>query len=121
MFRYGVSDSRVHVFGSNITQAHVPEGQPPGHPRRQCPSWLVGKELEHCVPSVGVLDLEVFHKLNRIVVSDNLLFMRAKILRQDMQKGILGLLEVNVELLLYVESYIIEVKERAPGQTPPVL
>jgi len=90
MFRYGVSDSRVHVFGSNITQAHVPEGQPPGHPRRQCPSWLVGKELEHCVPSVGVLDLEVFHKLNRIVVSDNLLFMRAKILRQNMQQNCIG-------------------------------
>ena len=121
MFRYGVSDSRVHVFGSNITQAHVPEGQPPGHPRRQCPSWLVGKELEHCVPSVGVLDLEVFHKLNRIVVSDNLLFMRAKILRQNMQKTVLGLLKVNVELLLLFLIYIIEVKERSPGQTPPVI
>jgi len=86
MFRYGVSDSRLHVFGSNITQAHVPEGQPRGHPMRRCPSWLVGKELERCVPSVGVLVLEFFHKLNRIMVSDDLLFMRAKILRQNMQK-----------------------------------
>ena len=70
------------------------------------------------------------------MVSDNLLFMRAKILRQDMQEGILGLLKVNVELVMmsFICSFrnnneklplflnhIIEVKERAPGQTPPVL
>jgi hypothetical protein len=70
---------------------------------------------------VGVLVLEFFHELNRIVVSYNLLFMRAKILRQDMQEGILGLLKVNVELLLLFLIHIIEVKERAPGQTPPVI
>jgi hypothetical protein len=88
---------------------------------RQCPSWLVGKELELCVSYVGVLVLEFFYKLNRIVVSDNLLFMRAKILRQNMQQTVLGLLKVNVELLLLFLIHIIEVKERAPGQTPPVL
>jgi len=93
MFRYGVSDSRVHVFDSKITHAHVPEGQSRGHPMRWCPSWLVGKELKRCVPSVGVFVLEFFHKLNSIVVSDNLLFMRAKILRQNMQHTVLGLFE----------------------------
>ena len=65
---------------------------------RRSPSWLVGEKLELYVPSVKVLVLEIFNKLNRIVVSDNLLFMRAKILRQDMQEGILGPLKVNVEL-----------------------
>ena len=121
MICYGVSDSRVYVFGSNIMQTHIPEGQPRSHPVFRCPSWLVGKELEHCVPSVGVLDLEFFHKLNRIVVSDNLLFMRAKILRQNVQQTVLGLLKVNVELLLLFLIYISEVKERSPGQTPPVI
>ena len=38
-----------------------------------------------------MLDFEFFHKLNRIVVCVNLFFMRA-----------------------------IEIKERAPGQTPPI-
>ena len=119
MFRYGVSDSRVYVFGSNIMQTHVPKGQPRGHPLRRCPSLPVGKELKRCVPSVGVFVLEFFHKLNSIVVSDNLLFMRAKILRQNMQQGVLGLLKVNVELLLLFLVEIIEIKERAPGQTGP--
>ena len=86
MFRYGVSDSRAYVFGSNIMQTHIPEGQPRGHPVCRCPSWLVGKELELSVPFNRVLGLEFFHKLNRIVVCDNLFFMRAKILRQNMQK-----------------------------------
>ncbi len=53
MFRYGVSDSRVYVFGSNIMQTHVPAGQPRGHPFCRCPSWLVGKELELIVTSIG--------------------------------------------------------------------
>ncbi len=71
MFRYVISDSRVYVFGSNIMQTHVPEGQPRGHPVCRCPSWLVGKELEISVPFNQVLGLEFFHKLNRIVVCDN--------------------------------------------------
>jgi len=100
MFRYGVSDSRVFVFGSNIMQTHVPEGQPRGHPFCRCQSWLVGKELELIVPFDHVLGLEFYHKLNRIVVCDNLFFMRAKILRQYMQQRALGLLKVNVEFLL---------------------
>ncbi len=99
MFRYGVSDSRVYVFGSNILQTHIPEGQPRGHPVCRSPSWLVGKELELSVPFNQVLGLEFFHKLKRIVVCDNLFFMRAKILRQNMQQTALGLLKVNVELL----------------------
>jgi len=114
MFRYGVSDSRVYVFGSNVMQTHIPEGQPRGHPVCRCPSWLVGKELQ-------VLGLEFFHKLNRIVVCNNLFFTRAKILRQNMQQTVLGLLKVNVELLLLFLIYIIEIKERAPGQTPLVI
>jgi hypothetical protein len=65
MFRDGVSDSRVYVFGSNIAHAHVPEGPPRGHPVCWCPSWLVGKELERCIPCPGVLGLEFSHKLNR--------------------------------------------------------
>ena len=105
----------------NIAHAHAPEGQPRGHPMSWCPSWLVGKELERCIPFAGVLVLEFFHKLNRIVVSDNLLFMRAKILRQNMQKTVLGLLKVNVELLLLFLIYTIEIKEGAPRQTPPVI
>jgi hypothetical protein len=40
IFCYGVSDSRVNVLGSNITHAHVLEGQPRGHPMCRCPSWL---------------------------------------------------------------------------------
>jgi hypothetical protein len=44
-------------FGSNITHARVPNGQPRGHPMRRCPSRLVGDELELCVPSVGVRTL----------------------------------------------------------------
>ena len=120
MFRYGVSDSRLHVFGSNITQAHVPEGQPRGHPMRRCPSWLVGKEFELSVPDDHVLGREFYHKLSRIVVCDNLFFMRAKILRQNMQQGVLGLLKVNVELLLLVLGEMIKLKESAPGQTPPM-
>ena len=47
--------------------------------------------------------------------------MRAKILRQNMQQSVLRLLKVNVELLLLFLIYIIEIKERAPGQTPPVI
>ena len=97
MICYGVSDSRVYVFGSNIMQTHVPEGQPrgcnSGHAFCRCPSWLVGKELELSVPLDQVLGLEFFHKLNRIVVCDNLFFMRAKILRQNMQQTVLGLLK----------------------------
>jgi hypothetical protein len=72
MFRYDISDSRVYVFGSNIMQTHIPEGQPRGHPVCRCPSWLVGKELELSVPIDQVLGLEFVHKLNRIVVCDNL-------------------------------------------------
>ena len=121
MFRYGVSDSRVYVFGSNIMQTHVPEGQPRGHQFCRCPSWLVGKELELIVPFDRVLGLEFFHKLNMIVVCDNLFVMRAKIFRQNMQQGVLGLLKVNVELLLLFLVEIIEIKERAPRETPPVL
>ena len=87
MFRYGVSDSRVYVFGSNIMQTHIPEGQPRGH-----------------------------HKLNRIVVCDNLFFMRAKFLRQNMQQTVWGLLKVNVELLLLFLVQVIEIKKGVPGQ-----
>ena len=47
--------------------------------------------------------------------------MRAKILRQNMQQSVLGLLKINVELLLLFLNRIIEVEERAPGQTPPVI
>ena len=57
-----------------------------------------------------VLDLEFFHKLNRIVVCDNLFVMRAKIFRQNMQQGVLGLLKVNVELLLLFLVEIFEIK-----------
>jgi hypothetical protein len=85
-----------------------------------CLSWLVGKELELSVPFNQVLGLEFFHKLNRIVVCDNLFFMRAKILRQNMQQTVLGLLKVNVELLLLFLVEIIEIKERTPGQTPSI-
>ena len=67
-----------------------------------------------------MLDLEFFHKLNRIVVCDNLFFMRAKILRQNMQQTVLGLLKVKVELLLLFLVEIIEIKERTPGQTPSI-
>jgi hypothetical protein len=55
------------------------------------------------------------------MVYDNLFFMRVKILRQNMQQTVLGLLKVNIELLLLFLIHIIEVKERAPGQTPPVI
>ncbi len=44
--------------------------------------------------------------------------MRAKILRQNLQQTVLGLLKVNVELLLLFLG--IEVKKWAPGQTPPL-
>ena len=47
-----------------------------------------------------VLDLEFFHKLNRIVVCNNLFVMHSEILRQNMQQGVLGFLKVKVELLL---------------------
>jgi hypothetical protein len=47
--------------------------------------------------------------------------MHAEILRQNMQQGILGFLEVNVELLLLFRVEIFEIKERDPRQTPPVL
>jgi hypothetical protein len=67
-----------------------------------------------------VLGLEFFHKLNRIVVCDNLFFMRAKILRQNMQQGVLGLLKVNVELLLLFLVEIIKIKKSVPAQTPPI-
>ena len=67
-----------------------------------------------------MLGLEFFHKLNMIVVCDNLFVMRAKILRQNMQQGVLGLLKVNVELLLLFLVEIIEIKERTPGQTPSI-
>ncbi len=102
-------------------QTHVPEGQPSGHPRCSGPSCPVGKELEFTVPIDLVLGLEFFHKLNRIVVCDNLFVMHAEILRQNMQQGILGFLEVNVELLLLFRVEIFEIKERAPRETPPVL
>jgi hypothetical protein len=46
-----------------------------------------------------VLDLEFFHKLNMIVVCDNLFVMHAEILRQNIQQGILNFLKVNIELL----------------------
>jgi hypothetical protein len=38
-----------------------------------------------------------------------------------MQQGVLSLLKVNVEFLLLFLVEIIEIKERAPGQTPPIL
>ena len=120
MFGDRVSDSRVYVFGSNTMHAHVPEGQPRGHPMCWCPSLLVGKELESGIPRVGILVLEFFNKRHRIVVSYNLLFMRAKIFRQDMQKGVLTLLEVNVKLLLLFWRDVVQIKEWIPGQTPPV-
>jgi hypothetical protein len=82
---------------------------------------LVGKELESGIPRVGILVLEFFNKRHRIVVSYNLLFMRAKIFRQDMQKGVLTLLEVNVKLLLLFWRDVVQIKEWIPGQTPPVL
>jgi hypothetical protein len=112
MFRYGVSDSRVYVFGSNIMQTHVPEGQPRGHPVCRCPSWLAGKELELSVPFNQVLGLEFFHKLNRIVVCDNLFFMRAKVLRQNMQQTVLALLKVHLELLLLFLSLTTHSRQR---------
>ena len=69
-----------------------------------------------------VLDLEFFHKLNRIVFCDNLVFvMHAEILRQNMQQGVLGFLKVNVELLLLFLVEIIKIKKGVPGQTPPIL
>jgi hypothetical protein len=37
-----------------------------------------------------------------------------------MQQGVLALLKVNVELLLLFLVEIIEIKERAPGQTPRI-
>jgi hypothetical protein len=43
--------------------------------------------------------------------------MCAKILRQNMQQTVLGFLKVNIELLLLFLVEIIEIKERAPGQT----
>jgi hypothetical protein len=61
-------------------------------------------------PIDRVLGLEFFHKLNMIVVCDNLFVMRAKILRQNMQQGVLGLLKVNVELLLLFLVEIFEIK-----------
>jgi hypothetical protein len=121
MFRDGISDSGVNIFGSNIMQTHVPKGEPSGHPHCRGPSWPVGKELEITVPFDRVLDLEFFHKLNRIVVCDYLFVMHAKILRQNMQQGILGFLKVNVELLLLIRVETFEIKQRAPRQTPPVL
>ena len=81
------------------------------------------KELEISVPFDTfdhVLGREFYHKLNRIVVCDNLFFMHAKILRQNMQQGVLGLLKVNVELLLLVLGEMIKIKESVPGQTPPM-
>jgi hypothetical protein len=39
----------------------------------------------------------------------------------NMQQTVLGLLKVDVELLLLFLVHIIEIKERAPGQTPPVI
>mgnify|MGYP007023758599 CR=1 FL=1 len=115
MFRDGISDSGVNIFSSNIMQTHVPKGEPSGHPHCRGPSWLVGKELEFTVPFDRVLDLEFFHKLNRIVVCDNLFVMHAKILRQNMQQGILGFLKVNVELLLLFLVEIIKIKKGVPG------
>ncbi len=67
-----------------------------------------------------VLSLEFFHKLNRIVVCDNLFVMHAEILRQNMQQGVLGLLKVNVELLLLFLVEIIKIKKSVPAQTPPI-
>ncbi len=119
MFRYGVrvvSDSRVYVFRSNIMQTYILEGQPRGHPVCWCPSWLVWKELELSVPFDRVLGLEFFHKLNRIVVCDNLFFMRAKILRQNMQQGVLGLLKeyaFDVLNLSHLEAYILPINVRS--------
>jgi hypothetical protein len=84
-------------------QTHVPEGQPSGHPFCRCPSWLVGKVLEITVPFYRMIDLEFFHKLNRIVFCDNMFVMLAEILRQNMQQGVLGFLKVNVELLLLLD------------------
>ena len=95
-------------------QTHVPEGQPRGYPLRRCPSSPVGKELKLFVPVGRVFGREFYHKLNRIV-SDNLFFMRAKVLRQNMQQTVLGLLKVNVELLLLFLVQVIEIKKGVPG------
>jgi hypothetical protein len=62
-----------------------------------------------------MLDLEFFHKLNRIVFCDNMFVMLAEILRQNMQQGILSLLEVNVEPLLLFLGEIIKIKKGVPG------
>ena len=115
MFRYDVSDSSVYVFGSNIMQTHVPEGQPSAHPFCRCPSWLVGKVLEITVPFYRMIDLEFFHKLNRIVFCDNMFVMHAEILRQNMQQGVLGFLEVYVEFLFLFLVEIIKIKKGVPG------
>jgi hypothetical protein len=82
---------------------------------------LSGKNSSLAFHSTKYLVLSFFHKLNRIVICDNLFFMRAKVLRQNMQQTVLGLLKVDVELLLLFLVHIIEIKERAPGQTPPVI
>jgi hypothetical protein len=76
----------------------------------------VGKELKLFVPVGRVFGREFFHKLNRIVICDNLFFMRAKVLRQNMQQTVLGLLKVNVELLLLFLVQVIEIKKGVPGQ-----
>jgi hypothetical protein len=68
---------------------------------QHCYSVLKARMKARCTPTLGV--------------------MHAEILRQNMQQGILGFLKINVELLLLFRVEIIEIKERAPGQTPPVL
>jgi len=62
-----------------------------------------------------MLGLEFFHKLNRIVFCDDMFVMHAEILRQNMQQGILSLLEVNVEPLLLFLGEIIKIKKGVPG------
>ena len=115
------SESRVYVFGSSIMQTHVPEGQPRGHPFGRCPSWLVGKELKRIVPFDQVLGREFDHKLNRIVVCDNLFFHACQNSQTVHAATSIGPFESQrVELLLLFLVEIIEIKKRVPGQTPPI-
>jgi hypothetical protein len=78
--------------------------------------------MEAWSPKLGVLPPKFFRKNDRIMVSDNPLFMRAEVNRQDMQQCVLSLGEVQVELLLFGLGHDVKVKElRVPLEAPPVL
>jgi hypothetical protein len=98
----------------STVEIHLPKGN---HVVIQCVGVHPGLSGKNSSVVLQVSEY-LIHKLNRIVVSDNLLFMRAKILRQNMQQTVFN---VNVELLLLFLIHIIEIKERSPGQTPPVI